>query len=117
MKKNILLLILLCFAFTGCFDKGKTKVTFDCNGIVKEYKVKEGSVFKCSLFAEDYEIKVTKIEDDKITIESNNPLAIIDDNGHIDSNSTITTFELPKGNKTKLAVPLDGLLYTIEFKW
>lgn len=117
MKKNMLFLILLVFVVTGCFDDGKIKVKFDCNGIKKTYKVKEGSVFKCSLFADNYEIKILKIDDDKLIIESNDPLATIDESGHIDSNSTETMFEIPKDTKTSLAVPLDGLLYTIEFEW
>ena len=117
MKKNILFLILVVFLVTGCFDKGKIKVKFDCNGIKKTYKVKEGSVFKCSLFAENDEMKILRIEEDKFIIESNDSLAIIDKNGRIDSNSTETMFEIPKDTKTSLAVPLDGLLYTIEFEW
>ncbi|MBR3523369.1 MAG: hypothetical protein IKN87_01630 [Bacilli bacterium] len=117
MKKNILFLILVVFLVTGCFDKGKIKVKFDCNGIKKTYKVKEGSVFKCNLFAENYEMKILRIEEDKFIIESNDPLAIIDKNDRIDSNSTETMFEIPKDTKTSLAVPLDGLLYTIEFEW
>ena len=111
------LLILACLFLTGC-DEGKIKVKFDCNGITKEYKVKKGSTFKCSLFAVDYEMKITEITDDKFVIESNNPLSLIDEAGRvIDSNSTQTSFDIPKNEKTKIAVPLDGLLYTIEFEW
>ena len=117
MKKNILFLLLLTIFLTGCFDKGKIKVKFDCNGIVKEYKVKEGSVFKCSLFAENYELKIVSIEEDKFVIQSNNPLAVIDENNRFDANSTETMFEIKKDEETYLAVPLDGLQYTIKFEW
>ena len=117
MKKSIWFLLLGIVFLTGC-DEGKIKVKFDCNGITKEYKVKKGSTFKCSLFAEEYEMKITDIQDDKFIIESNDPLSTIDDKGRVvDSNSTQTIFEIPKGEKTMLAVPLDGLLYTIEFEW
>ena len=117
MKKNILFLFLLCILLTGCFDKDKIKVKFNCNGIEKEYKISTGSIFKCSLFATDYEMKVVNIKDDSFIIESNYPLSTIGDNDRINANSTETVFEIAKGGETKLAVPLDGLLYTIEFEW
>ena len=117
MKKNILFILLLAFLLTGCFDKGKIEVKFNCNGITKTYKVKEGSVFKCSLFAANYEMEIINITDDRFTIQSNIPLAIIDENNRFDSNSTETMFEIKKDEKTYLAVPLDGLQYTIEFEW
>ena len=117
MKKSVWFLLLAVLFLTGC-DEGKIKVKFDCNGITKEYKVKKGSKFKCSLFGTEYDIKITDIQDNKFTIESNEPLTFSDDKGHVvDSNSTQTIFEINKGEKTKLAVPLDGLVYTIDFEW
>ena len=117
LKKGVWFLLLAVFFLTGC-DEGKIKVKFDCNGITKEYKVKKGSTFKCSLFGAEYNIKITDIQDDKFIIESNEPLTFTDDRGYVvDSNSIETIFEIIKGKKNILAVPLDGLQYTIEFEW
>ena len=117
MKKFLGLFILACLFLTGC-DDGKIKVKFDCNGITKEYKVKKGSTFKCNLFSVDYKMKIIELTNDKFVIESDNPLSLIDEKGRvIDSNSTQTIFDIPKGEKTKIAVPLDGLVYTVEFEW
>lgn len=117
MKKFLGLFILACLFLTGC-DDGKIKVKFDCNGITKEYKVKKGSTFKCDLFGTEYDIKITDIQEDKFIIESNEPFTFTDEKGYVvDSNSTQTVFEIAKGKKTILALPLDGLQYTVEFEW
>lgn len=116
MKKSIFLLLLVII-LVGCGEKEKIKINFTCNGIKKEYKVGIDSKLKCTLFASEYEIKIIALDENKFTIQSNKPLSAIDNRGHIDSNSTELFFDIMKGQKTKLALPLDGLLYTIEFEW
>jgi 2,3-bisphosphoglycerate-dependent phosphoglycerate mutase len=60
---------------------------------------------------------IDKYKDKRIVIVSHSTAMLSLLLNYIDSNSTETMFEIPKDTKTSLAVPLDGLLYTIEFEW
>lgn len=117
MKKGLFLIFTIILLTTGCKGKNDITVNFNCNGIAKDYDVHVGSKFTCDLFAQKFVMTIKEINDDKFIVESDNPLSEIAEDGSINSNSLQTIFEIKKGEKTNLAVPLDGLLYTIEFNW
>ena len=65
---------------------------------------------------QNYEMKITSIDDNGFTINSNYELSYVENN-EIDANSTLKEFHIRKDGKTDLAVPMDGLAFKISFEY
>lgn len=117
MKKILISFIFLfTILLTGCSKEGNINVNFTCNGITKEVNVGVNDVFKCTLMGKNYEMKITSIDDNGFTINSNYELSYVENN-EIDANSTLKEFHIRKDGKTDLAVPMDGLAFKISFEY
>lgn len=70
MKKIVLPLLLLILS--ACHrNNPSVNLEMQCNNLSTNLEVKENDTLSCNLLGENYEFKVTKLDEDKIILESN----------------------------------------------
>ncbi len=70
MKKVVMILLLLMVC--ACQKKElSVNLEMNCDSISNILEVKENDTLGCKLLGEDYEFKITKIDNDKIYFEAN----------------------------------------------
>lgn len=70
MKKIILLFLLLILSACNR-NNSRVNLEMHCNNLSTNLEVKENDTLSCNLLGENYEFKVTKLDEDKIILEAN----------------------------------------------
>lgn len=70
MKKIILPLLLLILSACNR-NTPRVNLEMHCNNLSTNLEVKENDTLSCNLLGENYEFKVTKLDEDKIILEAN----------------------------------------------
>ena len=115
MKKCFVIFAFI-FLLVGCSKEGNINVNFTCNGITKNISIGVDDKLECTLMGKDYVMTVTSIDNDSFTISSNYELSYVENN-QINPNSNLKEFNIRKGGKTDLAVPMDGLTFKLTFEY
>lgn len=118
MKKLFLgILIIMCFAVTGC-SSSKGKLLINCNSEESKVEVKNNAKFTCRLAGQEYELKITKIENKKITIIADKKgLSKVTEEGTIGLLDTQTEFTIEEDKELDLAPQVTDNFELLIINW
>ena len=120
MKKLFLgiFIIVMCFVVTGCSSKSNGKLLIKCNGEESTIEAKTNAKFKCKMAGEEFELKITKIENKKITIKANKPgLSKVTDKGTISLVDKQTKFVLEESKELELSPQVTDNFEILIINW
>ena len=70
MKRFVIVLLIL--VLTGCQEEDiSVNLEMNCDNVTNTLEVKKADTLSCNLLGENYEFKITKIDDNKIYFEAN----------------------------------------------
>ena len=119
MKKLFLgiFIVVMCFAVTGC-GSARGKLLVNCDGEESTIEAKTNAKFKCSMAGQEFELKITKIENKKMTIEANKKgLSKVTEQGTISLLDTQTKFTLEEGKELDLAPQVTDNFEILIINW
>lgn len=118
MKKVLLvtLLLALCLTVSGCKNK-KENLIVNCNGTESKIEIKNNNKFNCHIDGNDYNFKLTKVEKNKITLETGKSgLSQVTD-GTINLRNKQTKFILTEEKELEISPQVTDNFELLIIKW
>lgn len=100
------------------FSKAKAEVDIKCETSHEEGQLKVNDSFSCTVLGKNYTFTVKNIKDDKMTIKADKTgLTKVKEDGTINLNDPMDTFEITKGDTIKISAQATDVSSNMEVTW